>query len=148
MSKTLDKKIILIEDSEFSRAMLYSILKKHGFTNIDLPENSPEAWNMIAEAELGDEPDPYDLIITDLNMPDFDGIDLISNLKDDPMTESKRVIIVSADADKGVQSVAKTLGVLAYLTKPIVAKELIAVVEAALEDREIPEVKGIFDQAV
>ena len=117
-------------------------LQKHGYHNLFAPESSPEAWEMIAEATLSDE--PFDLVITDLNMPDFDGMDMISQIKDDPLSKDLKIIVVSADADQNIIDICMTMGALAYITKPIVPKELLAVVEAALKDEPIPEVKGMF----
>ena len=142
MAEVLNKKIMIVEDSEFSRALIMVKLKNYGFSNIDLPDSSVEAWEMIADAQLSDF--PYDLIITDLNMPDLDGMDLISKIKEDPMSNSLKVIVISADADTTIIDVCKSMGALAYLTKPFVPEELTAVVEAALLDKEIPEIKGMF----
>jgi len=119
------------------------MLKKHGFTNIVLPDTSIEAWEKIANGVLSD--DPFELVLTDLNMPGLDGMDLISKIKEDPMSAHIRVIVISADADDSVIGIVKTLGALVYLTKPVVFKELIAVVEAALLNEEIPHTEGMFN---
>lgn len=142
MSDVLSKKIIIVEDNEFSRVLITVKLKKHGFTNLTAPESSVEAWEAIAQATLSDE--PFELVLTDLNMPDLDGMDLIGKIKEDPMSESLKIIVISADADKFIVDICKSMGALAYITKPIVPEELVAVVEAALLDKEIPEVKGMF----
>lgn len=133
---------MIVEDNEFSRVLLQVKLQKHGYTNLFAPESSVEAWEKIAQATLSDE--PFDLILTDLNMPDLDGMDLISKIKEDPMSESLKIIVVSADAEEFIINICKSLGALAYITKPIVPEELIAVVEAALLGKEIPKVKGMF----
>lgn len=142
MSELLDKKIIIVEDNEFSRILVWVKLKNHGFTNLHIPGSSVEAWEKIANDQLTDH--PFDLVITDLNMPDLDGMDLISKIKDDPLSEELKIIVISADADKIVIDICKSLGALAYITKPIVVSELIAVVEAALLGEEIPKIKGMF----
>lgn len=139
MSEALKSKIMLVEDSEFSRATLKTMLKRFGFENITSPETSIEAWETIAQAQLDDE--PFDLVITDLNMPGFDGVDLISRIKEDPMSADQKIIVISADADKGIKSICKSLGVLAYFTKPPKPENLNEVLVAILEGNEnIPEV--------
>jgi two-component system chemotaxis response regulator CheY len=142
MSDLYKKKIIIVEDSEFSRLLIDVKLKNAGFTNTHLPSSSVEAWEQIAQAQLSDH--PFDLVISDLNMPDLDGMDLLSKIKDDPMSEKLKVIIVSADADKPIQNIALSLGASAYVTKPFVPEELIKVVKAVLQGEEIPPIKGMF----
>jgi two-component system chemotaxis response regulator CheY len=142
MSDLLKSKIMIVEDNEFSRALVTIKLQKHGYVNLTAPESSVEAWEAIAEATLSDE--PFDLVLTDLNMPDLDGMDLIGKIKEDPMSESLKIIVISADADKFIIDICMSMGALAYITKPVVPEELVAVVEAAILGKEIPEVKGMF----
>ena len=117
MSVLEDKKIIIIEDSSFSRAIIYSKLKKIGFSNIAMPETSLEAWDQIIDSHISNE--PFDLVITDLNMPDLDGMDLVERIKSDPATVNIKVIVISADADKIIIKAALQTGANSYLTKPI-----------------------------
>lgn len=134
---------MLVEDSDFSRAMIVTMLKKIGLQNLTCPETSIEAWEMIAQAQLDDE--PYDLVITDLNMPGFDGVDLISRIKEDPMSASQKIVVISADADAGIKSICKSLGVLAYFTKPPKFESLRDVLMAILEGSEnTPEVEDLI----
>ena len=142
MKEILNNKIMIIEDSEFARAMIMVKLKNSGFHNLDLPDSSIEAWKRIADAQVND--NPYDLIITDLNMPGLDGIELISKIKEDAMSEKLKLIVISADADRAIINICKSLGVLAYFSKPFVGEELVAVVRAIFLDQEIPEIKGMF----
>ena len=137
-----EKKIMIIEDNEFSRVLITTKLKKNGFKNLSVYGSSVEAWEEIARTVLVD--NPFDLIITDLNMPDLDGMDLISKIKDDPLSVKLKIIVVSADADQFIIDFVLALGACAYLVKPFLTNEMVAVVEAVLSDRDIPEVKGMF----
>ena len=140
----LEKRILIAEDSDFSRAVVTSRLKKIGFEDITAPESSAEVWEEIANSTLNDT--PYDLLITDLNMPDMDGIDLISRIKEDPMSESLKIIVISADADKSIISICKSLGVLAYFTKPFREDSFKEIIFAIFEDKPIPEVIPFFEK--
>ena len=142
MSGMFEKKIMIIEDNEFSRVLITTKLKKNGFKNLSVYGSSVEAWEEIARTVLVD--NPFDLIITDLNMPDLDGMDLISKIKDDPLSVKLKIIVVSADADQFIIDFVLALGACAYLVKPFLTNEMVAVVEAVLSDRDIPEVKGMF----
>ena len=135
---------MIIDDNEFSRVLISVKLKKHGFHNLTIPDTSIDAWNDIANGHLSDK--PFDLVITDLNMPGLDGMDLISKIKDDPLSEDLDIIVISADADQTIIKITKTLGACAYLVKPFITAELLAVVEAVLKGEEIPAVKGMFPQ--
>lgn len=115
-------KVIVIDDSSFARAMNSTQLKRLGVEKVDMPEDAAEGWDMITQALLNDE--PYDLIITDINMPEIDGFDLMDRIKSDPMSESLKVIVISADADTFMQDAAKASGALAYLVKPVSSKVL------------------------
>ncbi len=66
----------------------------------------------------------YDLIVTDINMPDINGLELVSFVKRDPRYRTTPLLIVSTegsdrDRDKGLE-----LGASAYLVKPFAAEEL------------------------
>jgi len=66
----------------------------------------------------------YDLIVTDINMPDINGLELVSFVKRDPRYRHTPLLIVSTegstrDRDKGLE-----LGASAYLVKPFAADEL------------------------
>lgn len=136
------KKIILVEDSSFSRALIKAQLRKLQGVIIDCPDSSPEALELITSKLLAD--DPYDLIITDLNMPDLDGLDLVTKIKEDPMGKDLDIIIITADPDNSLQRVCDQLGVLAYFTKPFEPKNFVEVIRAALEKRELPPIKKVI----
>lgn len=142
MTELKTKRIMIIDDSEFSRTLIRAKLKRSGYSALCVPESSIEAWDMIANSVLSDE--PYDLIITDLNMPGLDGMELISKIKEDPLSESLKIIVISADADQKVIEIVRSLGASAYIVKPFITSEMLAVVEAVLLDKEVPEIKGAF----
>ncbi len=145
MGEVLNKKIIIAEDADYARLLELSKLKKHGFTSIATPASGAEAWQLIAESSLDDE--PYDLLITDLNMPDIDGMDLISKIKDDPLSPDIKIIVVSADADKFIQEICRDLGVDAYIVKPFNEENFIDIVTAVLKEEPIPELVPFFEGA-
>ena len=68
--------------------------------------------------------DVPDIILLDLNLPDLQGEDVLSELKADPATAAIPVIVLSADASRGVIHRLLAGGAFAYLTKPIELAEL------------------------
>jgi CheY-like chemotaxis protein len=126
------KKIIVVEDSEFSRLIIKSHLKKIGYTNVELPSGSVDAWELIATAHL--EGNPFDLVITDLNMPELDGIDLIEKIKGDPISCEQNIIVITADADPVIESAVLNMGASYYLVKPVVRENLAKILEKVFSD--------------
>ena len=110
--------ILIVEDSPTMRALLTSALE-----DLEVPVK-------ITEAESGFEAlrllprDSYDLIVTDINMPDINGLELISFVRNNASYRAIPLVIVSTegserDRDKGVG-----LGADAYLVKPFEPDEL------------------------
>jgi CheY-like chemotaxis protein len=65
-----------------------------------------------------------DIILLDLNLPDLQGEEVLNELKADPATAAIPVIVLSADASRGVIHRLLAGGAFAYLTKPIELAEL------------------------
>ena len=70
-----------------------------------------------------------DLILSDLDMPDIDGFDLIRRLKANPQTSQIPLIICSSTQDATTQYLCLTLGAIAYLKKPLNLTELFEALE-------------------
>ncbi len=115
--KILNKKILIIEDVLISLKMVSKSLKNEGFKNLHEYTESAEAWEFFAESQLSDE--PVDLVLTDLNMPGIDGMDLIKQIRSDEMTGDVRIIVISADHDPLVINEAMENGADEYITKPV-----------------------------
>lgn len=81
--------------------------------------------------ELAHEHRPV-LILLDLHLPDMGGSDVLQRLRDDPVTASIPVAVVSADATTGQVQRLLAAGASAYLTKPIDVRELLGVLDDAL----------------
>lgn len=73
-----------------------------------------------------------DLILLDVHLPDMNGADLLATLKQEPETKEIPVIVISADATSTQVHRLMELGARKYLTKPIVVKEFIDVINEAL----------------
>jgi PAS domain S-box-containing protein len=84
--------------------------------------------------ELAHEHRPV-LVLLDLHLPDMGGDQVLQRLRDDPITASIPVVIVSADATPGQVRRLLSAGATAYLTKPIDVRDLLHVIDEALEVR-------------
>ena len=111
-------RILIVEDSETMRSLLMATLEDlEGPIKTDEAASGFEALRMLPRER-------YDLIVTDINMPDINGLELVSFVKRNEQYASIPVIIVSTegserDRDKGLE-----LGADAYLVKPFDPEEL------------------------
>jgi len=103
------KRILVVDDSITVREVERKLLTERGY-EVDLAADGLEAWSLIRHGH-------YDLIITDVDMPNMDGIELVVQVKDSPEYEDIPVIIVSykdrdEDKNRGLEA-----GADYYLTK-------------------------------
>jgi PAS domain S-box-containing protein len=82
------------------------------------------------------------IVLLDLHLPDLGGEQVLQRLRDDPATASIPVVIVSADASPGHVQRLISAGATAYLTKPIDVRELLRLVDEAVEAFEAVEAVG------
>lgn len=109
--------VLYAEDNKVLRDVMEDLLE-HYFNNLDVAEDGQEALEMYLK--MHDNNTPYDLIITDINMPNMNGIDMSREiLKLEP---SQKIIVVSAYSEY-ITSL-KEIGITAILSKPIQYKEL------------------------
>lgn len=137
MDSYTDKKVMVVEDSKMGRVLILKELEKLDLKNITAPESSVEAWEEIAQTTV--EGNSFDLIITDLNMPDLDGIDLILNLKSDKLSKKIEIIVISAEADPKIMQKLKDFGVKAYFTKPVRDEDLKKAIEGIFSNSKLDD---------
>jgi two-component system chemotaxis response regulator CheY len=118
--ETKHKYVALIaDDSSTARRMLTKELENFDFEVIEA-ENGQAAWNAILKMPT------CDLIISDFNMPQMNGLEFLKNVKNTPKLKDIPCFILStvgAEAE-GVLAIAKKLGVMAWLTKPVQAEQI------------------------
>lgn len=73
--------------------------------------------------------DEFDLILLDLAMPDFTGIDVLKSLKNDGLLESKNIVIMTASSDQNMLKEISKSGVKGILRKPCSLDELTELME-------------------
>jgi len=119
-------KILVIDDEDIVRTSCSRTLSPEGF-EVSLARNGVEGLKMAGE-------DRFDLVLTDLKMPDMDGIEVLRSIKGKwPETE---VIIVTGYQTVDTAVKAIKLGAYDYIEKPFTPDALISAVTAALSGKQ------------
>jgi two-component system sensor histidine kinase and response regulator WspE len=109
IAESVCKHILVVDDSITVREMERKLLENRGY-RVDVAVNGVDAWNaLISEA--------YDLVITDVDMPRMNGIELVSQMKSHPQIQSIPVIIVSYKEREEDRLLGLEVGANYYLTK-------------------------------
>ena len=116
-------KILVVEDHTDTRDMLEILLTREGFQVI----TAEDGWKGLAKAKT----ELPDVILTDVHMPNLNGIDLIRALRDLPQTERTPIVVMTADRDQ--QAAAVAAGVDQFLKKPIMVEKLFSTLKQLVE---------------
>ena len=118
-------RILIVEDEDNTREALAKLLSREGFV-VDSVANGRDALNFLRQQ-------PVNLIVTDLKMPQMDGITFLRRLK--KHFPKSNVIMITAYG--GVESYleAMNLGAFEYINKPVQIEELKMVMKKILSDK-------------
>jgi len=108
---TIKKTILIADDSPTMRAMLVSTIEMLGDYRIVEASSGFEALRLLPREKV-------DLILTDINMPDINGLELISYLRNNSNYRSIPVFIISTEGSLKDIEKGKLLGANEYLIKP------------------------------
>jgi two-component system chemotaxis response regulator CheY len=120
--------ILVVDDSATTRSLVAAYLA--GWRDVEVLEAASgfEALRVLPTR-------PVDLIVTDINMPDINGLELISFLRANPNYRRVPVLIISTENSAEDRKRGLELGAAGYLVKPFGAEALRAAVDAALAGR-------------
>ena len=104
--------ILVVEDSEFQSEIFIFYLKGMGFNKITQAGNGAEAFALL-------EKDSYDLIISDWEMPEMDGLELLGRIRQNDILENIPFIILTVFDDKEKIIAAVKAGITDYIVKPV-----------------------------
>ncbi|HHL39726.1 MAG TPA: response regulator [Deltaproteobacteria bacterium] len=118
------KKILIVDDCATTRKLLSYIVRGRGYS-IVTAENGIDALEKMAA-------DSVDLILTDLNMPQMDGLELSRNLRCDEAYREIPIIMITTESGESDRAVAREAGVTSYLVKPISPQRLLYEIEKVI----------------
>ena len=104
--------VLIVEDSENSAAMLEIAFSEIPGVSLTVTQSAVEAWRILHNGA------DVRAIVTDLNMPQMDGFELIRRVRADHALAATPIIVVSADTDPGTPERIAQLGVDAFFAKP------------------------------
>lgn len=111
-------KILVVDDFSTMRRIIKNLLGDLGFKNISQAEDGVMALRMLQEA--GD----YDFLVTDWNMPEMPGIELLKAVRADEKLSQLPVLLVTAEQKREQIVEAAQAGVNGYIVKPFTAVTL------------------------
>ncbi len=116
-------KILVVDDMGTMRKLVKRGLGEIGFTTMEEAEDGQVAW-----AKLNDQPD-IGLVISDWNMPNCTGLDLLKRVRADGRFKSLPFVLLTAEVEAHQVKEALTLGVDGYIIKPFTGDSLRAQLE-------------------
>ncbi len=118
-------RVLVVDDQETMRWIVQGHLKTLGITRVFQADSAKSALVMLKDQK-------YDLILSDYNMDNGSGLDLLKAVRGNPLTKKLPFIMVTGNADaETVQAVMKA-GVNNYIVKPISAASLRQRIEKVL----------------
>jgi len=111
------RRILVVEDSSSTRSLVRAILEDPAFSSVVGPVEVAEAQSGFDAMRLLPRT-RFDLIITDINMPDVNGLELIHFIRRSEQYRSTPLVIISTQATERDVERGKKLGADAYVPKP------------------------------
>ncbi len=112
-----DMNILVVDDFSTMRRIVKNLLKELGFSKFDEADDGATAWPMVQTGK-------YDFIVSDWNMPQMTGIDLLRHVRADANLKDTPFLLITAEAKRSQILEAAQAGVDGYIVKPFTAATL------------------------
>jgi two-component system chemotaxis response regulator CheY len=110
-------KMLVVDDFSTMRRIIRNLLKELGFTNVEEAEDGVSALNKLQSGR-------FEFVVTDWNMPNMSGIELLKNIRKDENLKHLPVLMVTAEAKRENIVDAAQNGASGYIVKPFTATTL------------------------
>ncbi len=111
----MHRKIVILDDSKTSRLFIQQALEIAGFLSENITQFD-SSMKFLKSLEAGD---TVDILVTDINMPELNGIDLIEQINAKNLKNSMKIVVISSTQTETREKILKDLGVSFSLAKPI-----------------------------
>jgi two-component system chemotaxis response regulator CheY len=120
----MGKTILTVDDSSTVRLVISSTLKNAGYNVVE----AVDGQDAIEQLDSGN----VNMLITDLNMPRVDGIDLIRHVRRSPGCRFLPIIMLTTESDGEKKQAGKKAGASGWIVKPFKPEQLLSVVKMVL----------------
>ncbi|MFZ4831956.1 chemotaxis response regulator CheY [Rouxiella sp. Mn2063] len=110
-------RFLVVDDFSTMRRIIRNLLKELGFNNVEEAEDGVDALNKLRASS-------FDFVVSDWNMPNMDGLDLLKTIRADAALSKMPVLMVTAEAKKENIVAAAQAGASGYVVKPFTAATL------------------------
>jgi two-component system, chemotaxis family, chemotaxis protein CheY len=116
----MPKRILTVDDSKTMRDMVSFTLKSAGF-DVVVAEDGAKALDVLARTAV-------DAIITDINMPNMDGVTLVRRLRAQQRFKATPILILTTEGGDDKKAQGRSAGATGWIMKPFVPEKLLQVV--------------------
>lgn len=113
---------LVAEDSRSIREAVSRILVDAGYI-VDAAEDGARAWHLLSEGR-------YDLVVTDIEMPELDGFELIERMRRDRRLADKPVVVMTSRTHPADRQRARDLAVRSFIAKPVTRRKIFEALKA------------------
>src|SRR5262245_42901015 len=121
----MKKTILVVDDFSSIRDFVSETLERKGYATVKA-SNGNEAYKLLTDSTA------IDLVLTDYNMPDCTGFELLKKIKSNPVVSHVPVIFLTTEANPEKMRSAKSEGLSAWIKKPYRAETFFAQIENAI----------------
>jgi two-component system, chemotaxis family, chemotaxis protein CheY len=115
------KLILTVDDSKTMRDMVAFTLKGAGFDVVEA-EDGAKALDLLISGSAA-----VDAIITDVNMPNMDGVTLVKRLREQPKFKSTPILILTTEGGEDKKAQGRSAGATGWIVKPFAPEKLLQV---------------------
>lgn len=118
------KKILVVDDSSVVRMSLEMLLKENSFdviTAVDGVDGLTKAGSAT-----------YDLVITDINMPNMNGLDMMKKMREIPELKFVPILVLTTESDSDMLAKGKEYGASGWIVKPFTNEDLLSTVQKVI----------------
>lgn len=126
----MKKTILVVDDYASVRNFVCETLQRKGYNTLGA-SNAHEAYSLLTER-----PDDVNLVLTDYNMPDCTGLELLKKIKENAQIAKVPVVFLTTESNPEKIRMAKDAGLSAWIKKPYRSDTFFSVIENAIVQRE------------
>lgn len=120
----MSKKILAVDDSASIRQMVSFTLKQAGYDVVEAEDGKVGLAKAASEAP--------NLIITDLNMPNMNGLEMIREVRKNPSHKFTPILMLTTESDEAKKAEGKQAGATGWIVKPFNPEQLLKVIQRVM----------------